>query len=134
MGVTLVHYKNMSFTMIIPGRLCGANDIITATNIHRFKGAGIKKMETKRCALAAVVNRLPVFKFPVSVEFHWFEPNKKRDLDNIRYGAKFILDGLRLANKLQNDGWSWVMNMSDKFYVDPKNPRIEVYIKEITIP
>ena len=118
--------------MTIPGRLAGANEVISAMNAHRFAGSTLKKKETHRCAQAAVASLVPEILRPVSIEFHWFEPNRRRDFDNIRYGAKFILDGLRLARKLPNDGWAWVMTLGpDKFFVDAKNPRIEVFISEI---
>lgn len=117
----------MKFT--ISGKLAGANDLTHA--VHKMVGGRIKKAETARCAMAAIAGSVPRFKNPIKLHFKWIEPNMKRDLDNIRYGAKFILDGLQLCGKLPNDGWLWVKGMSDEWDVDRTNPRVEVEITEI---
>lgn len=120
----------MTITFTIPGRLAGANEAINAMNIHRYRGAKLKSVETDRCALCAVAGDVPKIKKPVRIHFKWIEPNRRRDLDNIRYASKFIMDGLREAGMLPNDGWQWVLGMSDTWEVDPINPRIIVEIKE----
>jgi len=117
-------------TYVIQGRLAGANEVISAMNAHRYAGSTLKKKETVRCAMAAIAGSVPRFKKPVILHFRWIEPNHKRDLDNIRYGAKFILDGLRECGKLPNDGWGWVTGMSDEWAVDKEKPRIEITIVE----
>ena len=117
----------MIFT--IQGRLTGANEAIGAASRNKYASGHIKRVETKRCALAAITGGVPKFETPVKLHFHWIEPNKRRDLDNIRFGAKYILDGLRECGKLPNDGWAWVTGMSDSWSVDKQNPRIEVTIQ-----
>ena len=68
---------------------------------------------------------------PVRMEYIWYEPNKRRDLDNISsFGRKVIQDALVASKVLQNDGWDNIKGFSDEFYVDKKNPRIEVLIVE----
>jgi hypothetical protein len=118
----------ISFT--ISGRLAGANEAIKAMNNNRYGGAHLKRAETRRCALSAILAAVPKITKPSRFHFKWIEPNKRRDHDNIRYGAKFILDGLRESGKLPNDGWAWVMGMSDEWALDRDNPRIEVQITE----
>lgn len=81
--------------------------------------------------MAAIAGGVQAIKRPIQVHFHWVEPNQRRDLDNVRFGAKYILDGLRECGRLPNDGWAWVKGMSDTFSVDKDNPRIEVSIVEI---
>lgn len=72
------------------------------------------------------------FKKPVKMAYTWFEPNRKRDLDNISsYGRKIIQDALVNTRVLKNDGWKQIAGFSDEFDVDPKNPRIEVVITEM---
>lgn len=63
---------------------------------------------------------------PVDIRFHWIEPNMKRDKDNIRFAAKFILDALVKMGILKNDGWKSINNLYDKFSVNSNNPRIVV--------
>ena len=119
----------MKFT--IPGRLSGANEAIKAMNSHYAIGNRLKRLESKRCAEAAICGGVRPIKRPVLIHFHWIEPNQRRDLDNVRFGAKYILDGLRECGRLPNDGWAWVKGMSDTFSVDKDNPRIEVSIVEV---
>lgn len=70
-------------------------------------------------------------KKPVRMEYRWYEPNRKRDLDNVSsYGRKVVQDGLVATQVIQNDSWKQVVGFSDSFFVDKKNPRIEVTIVE----
>ena len=69
---------------------------------------------------------------PVFMEYRWYERNKRRDLDNISsFGRKVIQDSLVYAHVLKNDGWKEIQGFSDSFFVDDKNPRIEVLIREV---
>ena len=68
---------------------------------------------------------------PVIMRYTWYEQNKRRDLDNISsFGRKVIQDALVTSKVLKNDGWDEIKGYSDEFYVDSKNPRIEVLIEE----
>ena len=70
-------------------------------------------------------------KKPVTMYYTWYEPNRKRDLDNISsYGRKVIQDALVHCGVIQNDGWKQILGFADRFYVDRKEPRIEVVILE----
>ena len=70
-------------------------------------------------------------KKPVIMKYTWYEPNKRRDLDNISsFGRKVIQDALVASKVLANDGWNEIKGFSDEFFVDSKNPRIEVLIME----
>lgn len=112
----------------ITGRLAGANELIGGINTNRYRGASIKKKETARCAEAALILR-PIIE-PVGFSITWFEPNRRRDIDNVAFGTKFILDGLMEAGKLPNDGRKWVKSITHYFPdPDPKNPRIAVAIE-----
>lgn len=115
----------------IPGQLPGLNEIISQARYNRFAGASQKKKQMKYCLFWINAARLKPAPNPVKVHFDWFEPNAKRDPDNIRSGAKFILDSLVEAQILRNDGQKWIKGLSDGFYVvAPKNARIEVRIEE----
>lgn len=116
-------------TYMIPGRLAGANEMDAAASLHRYHRSTLKRKETRRCAQAAIAGGVPQITKPIKIHFLWVEPNKKRDLDNIRYGAKMVLDGLRECGRLPNDGWGWVVGMSDAWAVDKQNPRVEVSIE-----
>jgi Holliday junction resolvase RusA-like endonuclease len=112
----------------IEGRLPSLNEYINAERRNRFAGAKLKKQYTEMVARAA--KDVPHFSNPVGVSILWIEPNRRRDLDNIYFGKKFILDGLVLAGVIENDDQRHVISLSDSIAVDSDNPRIEVTICE----
>lgn len=122
----------MKFTFTIPGRLPGMNDFIGAMNANRWKGADLKRKETWRCA-EAVMGIAPI-KNPVMLTIQWFEPNARRDIDNVAAGGtKVILDGLVSAGVFPSDGRKWVKGILHQFPdIDAKNPRVEVTVSEIS--
>lgn len=113
----------------IPGRLAGMNELYGATLTSRYAGGSIKKKETRRCAEACLgLNKID---YPIKLTISWFEPNSRRDIDNVAAGIKFILDGLVQAGKLSNDGRKQVQAISHEFPSPcPKNPRVVVWIQE----
>lgn len=119
----------MRFT--IQGRLPGYNEIIGATNAHRYAGHMLKRRETKRCGQEIIAQSVPTFKKPISILFQWFEPNARRDIDNVSAGQKFILDALVETGRLTNDTREWVTMITHEFPIDRKNPRIEVVVIEV---
>ena len=77
-------------------------------------------------------SRLKPIKCPVKIIYRFYEPNKRRDKDNIAGIAhKFIQDALVNDGILKDDGWDYVIGFSDEFYIDRKYPRIEVELCEI---
>ena len=69
---------------------------------------------------------------PVRLQYKFFEPNQKRDLDNVSAMVhKCLQDSLVLAGILNNDGWKNIKGFTDDFDVDKTNPRIEVVIVEV---
>jgi Holliday junction resolvase RusA-like endonuclease len=121
----------MKITFTIPGRLPGMNDFIGAMNNNRWKGADLKRKETRRCAMAVV--GLPPIRKPVKLSIEWIERDARRDLDNIAAGGtKVLLDGLVSAGILPDDGRKWVRGISHSFpEPDGRNPRVEVTIEEV---
>lgn len=64
--------------------------------------------------------------------YRWYEPDRRRDLDNISsFGRKVIQDALVETHVLKNDGWKAIIGFRDEFYVDRNNPRIEVEIEVV---
>ena len=61
--------------------------------------------------------------------YRFFEPNARRDLDNIAgYAHKVFQDALVKNDILENDGQRQVIGFFDFFGIDKKNPRVEVWI------
>ena len=69
---------------------------------------------------------------PIYIKYRFFEPNKRRDLDNISgYFHKVFQDSLVHCGVIVNDNWHYIVGFSDEFFVDNKFPRIEVEIIEM---
>lgn len=118
--------------LVIPGQLPGLNDYIGALDKSRHAGAALKKSAQRTvewCAKSQLRKFRPTG--PVVMKYTWYEPNKRRDKDNISsFGRKIIQDGLVKAGVLENDGWKHIEGFSDRFRVDEKRPRVEVEIVE----
>lgn len=121
----------MTYKVIIDGRLSGLNDYIDTCRRNRYEGARLKKQEQERCIWHIKSQIKKPIKSPVFITFRWGEPNMNRDLDNICFAKKYILDALVQSGRLKNDGWRDVKGFVDEFFVDADNPRIEVIIEEI---
>ena len=119
-------------TLIISGRLDGLNDYTEACRKNPHVGARMKK-ENQQLISWYIRAQLHGVHFdgPVRLDFRWFEPNKRRDLDNIAFAKKFVQDALVNEKVISSDGWKGVAGLSDNFFVDKDNPRIEVDITEI---
>lgn len=126
-------YVPGSFFTVVPGRLPGLNEIVSAARTHKFRGAKQKREETSNCIQTIKIDldsraEYPVFGEPVDIWFGWYEPNLKRDPDNIRAGSKFLLDALVKLGIIPDDSQKWVNSISDEFHVDKEYPRIEVRV------
>lgn len=124
--------KHKEYLLVIPGRLPGLNEYISAERSNRYKGAKLKR-ESEDIVVLAIRKCLNGIKIrsPVRMEYVWYEKDKRRDCDNITFGRKVIQDALVNTEVLKDDGWKHVVGFSDRFEVDKENPRIEVLIKEI---
>ena len=109
----------------IPVRLPGRNEQEKASRINRYAGAAMKKKYTSIVAMCCT--GIPEIKGRAWFKFIWYEPNKRRDPDNISAGMKFIFDGLIAAGKMQNDGWANVAGFSHRFEVN-KEPKVVIEI------
>lgn len=115
----------------IPGRLPGLNDYIKAERGNKYVAARIKR-ETEDRIQWAIRAKLKGVRFhtPVRMRYHWYEPNTRRDKDNIAFARKFIQDALVVAGVLQGDGWKHIDGFTDRFFVDANIPRVEVTITD----
>lgn len=113
-------------TFIVEGRLPGYNELHQSSwqKSARIKNAA---MDT---AIMYALQVKPITE-PVQIRLSCYEPNAKRDPDNVISGAsKVILDMLQKYGKLPNDNRRWVRLVFDPVEVDREHPRIEVEITE----
>ena len=116
---------------IIAGRLASMNQFITAnrTNVH----VGNKLKQDSQANVMHYIPKWKQYDVPVVMEYRFYEPDQRRDLDNVSsFGIKVIQDALVKKGVLANDGWNHIKGFSVQFFVDKKNPRIEVDIHEVS--
>ena len=112
----------MIYKFEIPKRLIGLNEYTNANRYNKYAGAKQKKEEQeyiKMCILEQL-GHLKIDK-PVIGEFTWIEENKRRDLDNICFAKKFILDSLVELGVLKDDNRKIVEGFVDKFEYSDKS-------------
>ena len=117
--------------IVIQGRLAGLNEYIDATRRNKYLGATMKRIEQAKVG-KCIPSASSTFLNAVHIRFCWYEKDKRRDIDNISFAKKFILDALVDAGVLKNDTQRWVVSCQDQVFPDAKNPRIEVTITDIT--
>lgn len=114
--------------IVIPGELPTMNQIIEAAKTH---WSGYRKMKEENTLLVALIaRRLPECS-RVDVTITWVRRDQRTDKDNIMAGQKFVLDGLKEAGVIGNDGWKHIGSIKHDFAVDKNNPRVEVELIEI---
>lgn len=125
----------MVYKIIIDGRFPSMNEFIAANRIGkgRFNKGNKMKQDSQNQLSYYITSQLKKVHIDkrVYIKYQFYEPNKKRDLDNVSgYFHKVFQDALVQCKVLHNDSWYYITGFSDEFYVDSKNPRIEVEIVE----
>lgn len=120
----------MRAAFTIEGSMPSLNEYVRAERSNRLWAAAIKRRETTRARDAAVAARVPAFHGPVTVRFLWVEESRRRDLDNVAFAKKFVLDGLVEAGVLPGDGQRHVVGLQDTFERDPDRPRVVVEVRD----
>jgi Holliday junction resolvase RusA-like endonuclease len=97
----------------IPYKFPSLNIYINECRRNKYAGARFKnKIQND---ISWYIRELPTFEKPIKIKFLWIEGNKKRDLDNIAFGKKFILDTMVKCGKLKNDNRKNVYAFTDNF-------------------
>ena len=104
------------YKVTIPMRLPSCNEYINACRTNRYMASSLKKQVQE--AVGWYLRKLPVFKNPVKINFIWIsEKGDRRDLDNICFAKKFILDSLQEVGKISNDNRKFVVGFTDTFEI-----------------
>lgn len=97
----------------IPLKLPSLNEYINRCRYNKYSANNYKqKIEAN---IFPYISNIPKLEKPVKIDFHWIEGNKKRDLDNICFAKKFILDALVKYGKLKDDNRKNVYAFTDRF-------------------
>ena len=102
----------------IPYKFPSLNQYINECRKNKFAGAKMKKQI--QYDISFFIARLPRFENPIKINFKWVEDNKRRDLDNVAFAKKFILDALVENGKLKDDNRRFVTAFTDSFSYDKK--------------
>ena len=99
----------------IPLKLPSLNEYINACRNNRYTGARMK-LNTEQ-GIGWYLSKMPKYEKPIKIHFTWIEQNKKRDLDNICFAKKFILDAMQAYGKIKNDNLNYVTGFTDSFEI-----------------
>lgn len=106
-------------------KLPSANEYIGWCRSNKYLAAQ-KKAEIESL-IAGHIKYMPRYKKPIKIHFTWVEENKRRDLDNICFAKKFILDALVKEGKIADDNRKNVYAFTDSFeYGDKAQVILEV--------
>lgn len=123
----------MDYKLTILGRLDALNDYTAANRQNYHKGGRMKKdnEETIIWQIRQQLRNVHINK-PVLIYYRFFEPNNRRDNDNILSCAtKFVQDSLVKTKVLEDDNKAHIHNFYFDTFVDKTNPRIEITITEL---
>jgi len=112
----------------IPMKLPSLNEYVDVCRSNPYVASRFKKRIEKEIGIFLV--KLPRFENPVEIHFHWIEKNKRRDLDNIAFAKKFILDAMVKHGKLADDNRKCVTAFTDTFEYD-KEAKVILEIEEV---
>lgn len=116
----------MRQSFFVTGKLPGANQCLwkhwrtfqrTKLQAQSFIGYAIRKAKIQKMEYAVV-------------SFEWREPDQKRDIDNIMFAQKFILDSLVKQKILKDDGWAQIQSITHRVVLDALNPGVLVTLEE----
>lgn len=120
----------MEQILVINGRLPSRNEEILQNRKNIYAGAKLKRDANNKVAWHVKEQRITSFEGPVTLEVVFYEPNYRRDFDNVIGALKYVLDGLVKSNIIKNDTRKIISDVKMSVLVDKTNPRIEIKIKE----
>ena len=118
----------MIYKIEISLKLPSLNEYINVCRANRFK-AGKYKANIER-EIGYYLMKMPKWNNPIKIHFTWVEGNKRRDLDNICFAKKFILDAMVKYNKLTDDNRKYVTGFIDDFEYG-KETKVILEIEEL---
>jgi Holliday junction resolvase RusA-like endonuclease len=121
----------MKYSFEINRRLPSFNEYTKACRTNRYAGATMKKQieEEIYFYIKSKLKNITIDK-PIFIKFTWIEENKKRDLDNICFAKKFILDALQKTGTIENDNQRHIKGFIDKFEYAEKS-KVIVELEEV---
>ena len=91
----------------------GLNDYTDSNRTSKYSGSSVKKRETNDVA-RMLMCKPKVKEYPIKVMFTWLINNRGKDLDNVSFAKKYILDGMCKAGIIKNDNLTKIIAFEDK--------------------
>ena len=123
----------MTYKVTIPMKLPSLNDYVKACRTNVYVANKFK--QDLEGDIAVFLSGLPKFTKPITIHFHWVEQNRKRDIDNVAYAKKHILDAMVKMGCLKDDNRNCVAAFTDTFEFpkpkEKKEARVDLEIEEV---
>lgn len=126
-----LYFASKTQRFVIDGKLDGLNAYTKANRSNRYAGAKMKK--DNETVVMYYIKKYKIKKvkgYPIKLKITWVESNMRRDLDNIAFATKFILDSMVKLGIIENDNQKYVTAIEHTVKVEREHPRIEVCIVE----
>lgn len=118
----------MEWVVNVPLKFPSLNEYINACRNNKYTGAQMKRSCEQQTAI--FLRKVPAIPGAVEINFHWIEKDRRRDLDNIAFAKKFILDAMVGVGILPDDSQRYVKALSDSFEIGQLNA-VTVTIREV---
>lgn len=123
-----------SETITLPIKLPGLNEYIDLERLNKYKSAKLKRMTQDDLGLLIrheiAIGHLHRHSNKVSIVFDWYEPNNRRDCDNVSFAQKFVLDALVENGVFPDDSRKYIEGIAHRIATDKGNPRVVLHILE----
>lgn len=118
---------------LITGRLPGYNEQCASDRASKYAGYKLRQ-DTERhivfCIKRAIqLNQCRHVNRPCVVHFTWGEKDRRRDVDNIVFAKKYILDAMQQAGILERDSQRWVHGCVDEVVKIRRGQSEYVYVE-----
>ncbi len=102
----------------IEAQLPSLNEYSNACRTNAHAGAKFKKQVEEIVAWAILKGKnsgtlRKVTDYPVELEIEWHEKDRRRDVDNIKSAAKFLLDAMSSCGVIKDDGRRYISQIHD---------------------
>ena len=110
-------------------RMPGLNEYTLANRRNRYLGAKMKR-DTEELVMWQIVG-MPHADGPVDARFDWYEPDNRRDPDNVSHAAKYLMDAMVRRGVLADDSRKHVRSIRHTFHTDSEHPRVVVTLTAV---
>ena len=108
------------------------NEYVNINRSSARKGNIAKREQTELVSYFIKTARLKPMKGPIEIAVSWIEGHNRngrlRDVDNISFGVKFIMDALVECGIIPDDNPRIVRNVYHHYRFNAEDPRIEVVL------